>query len=144
LVVEADFTNTLVFAEEPQMARGIVDAVLDPTAHQNDTLAEEEAVCLDVRLLQFLFDFSDECRSQPFIGVQVQDPADASREVLLRPVALSGLVLERVLNELGTSGPGDLERLVGAAEVHNKNITTEPRKRSSDTGADSPPSSISE
>ena len=122
---------------------GILAAVPDPAAHEDGALAQHVAIAGVVPLRQRCLDLVDQGGRQPLVGVETEGPRGGDRQVIERPVALHGVVLERMLDHMATGGARDRHGTIGTAGIDDEDLGVQPVQTRSRRAADSPARSTS-
>ena len=134
LVVETSLAPTAAGAKQAQVIRRILPAMPDPAPEEDGALAEQVAVVGAVLPRQRRPDLVDQLRREPLIGIQAQRPRGGDPQVVERPVALYGVVLERVLDHLATGRARDLQGTVGAARIDHEDLGIQPLQAAQGVG----------
>src|SRR5579864_4565765 len=122
LIIKPVFAAAEPHAKEAQVIRGVMPAVSNPPAHEDRTLSQEKAGGIDGRIGQNTVDLSNQFGGEALIGIEVKNPGGPNRKILLRPIALSRIVFEGVLNEHDAGRSCDLWRSVGTEGIYDKNL----------------------
>ena len=122
LVVQARLAPTAAGAEQAQVVCGILAAVPEPASHEDGALAQHVAVIRGVLPRERLLDLLDQLRGEPLVGVEAERPWRGDRQLVECPVALQGVVLERVLDHVATGAACDLHRPIGAAGIDHEDL----------------------
>src|ERR1700677_2721010 len=64
----------------------------------------------------------DQLRSKSLVGVQVQLPRVAQRQMVDSPIALCSIALERVLDDLGSVLLAERDRVICAEGIHHVQV----------------------
>ena len=122
LVVQARLAATAAGAEQGAGGSGILAAVPEPASHEDGALAQHVAVVRGVLPRERLLDLPDQLRGEALVGVEAERPWRADRQLVERPVALQGIVLERVLDHVAAGGARDLHGAIGAAGIDHEDL----------------------
>ena len=130
LAVAGLFKPHLADLDEPRLVHGVGSRMLQPFPEEHH-LGRRQETAVSV-LGHYGAALGREFGSEPFIGVQVENPWVPKCDVAHRPVALLGETHKRVSHDVRARGSRNVKSCVGAARVENDDVVA-PRDRF-DTG----------